>query len=360
MSILGFQITIIQIVAIIFGIGLLVFVHELGHFIAAKRFRVKVESFTIGFGPEIAGFTRGDTRYALCVIPLGGMCKLLGESIDDATGSEEEFFSKPWYERLIIALTGPVMNYILGAVLFGMVIYFWGVGKPVDKPVVGELMPGKPAEKAGLQANDIILSVNGVKVETWAQMADIIHKSANVKLKLSVKRGENIFGVNITPETDPGSGNGLIGIAPPFEMSKVNLLQSAEYGVRMVIFQSVFTLKYLGERLIKWEKPELAGPIGVAQILAKAAKAGLEQMLNILALISTALGLFNLLPIPLVDGGHIMFSVIEGITGRRINKKVINVSNFIGLTLIVAIFLFATYSDLGRLGLKLSKIFTKG
>jgi regulator of sigma E protease len=359
-SILGLQINVLQIVAIAFGIGLLVFIHELGHFIFAKKFGVKVESFTIGFGPEIVGYTYKGTRYAICSVPLGGMCKMLGESIDSSTGSKEEFFSQPWYKRLMIALAGPVMNYILAVMLFGVVIYFWGVGRPLDKPVVGEVISGKPAEKAGLKSDDMILSIDGVKITTWMEMAEIIHKSANVQLELRIKREESEFDINITPELDPVSKYGLIGITPAVEIRKVSILQSINYGIRSVIFQSVFTVRYLGERLIKWEKPEIAGPIGVAQILAKAAKAGMQQMLSILAFISTALGLFNLFPIPLVDGGHIMFSIIEGITGRRLNKKIIAISNYVGLALIMTIFLFATYSDLGRLGLKLSKFFSSG
>jgi regulator of sigma E protease len=252
------------------------------------------------------------------------------------------------------------MNYILAVMLFGVVIYFWGVGRPLDKPVVGEVISGKPAEKAGLKSDDMILSIDGVKITTWMEMAEIIHKSANVQLELRIKREESEFDINITPELDPVSKYGLIGITPAVEIRKVSILQSINYGIRSVIFQSVFTVRYLGERLIKWEKPEIAGPIGVAQILAKAAKAGMQQMLSILAFISTALGLFNLFPIPLVDGGHIMFSIIEGITGRRLNKKIIAISNYVGLALIMTIFLFATYSDLGRLGLKLSKFFSSG
>jgi regulator of sigma E protease len=162
--------------------------------------------------------------------------------------------------------------------------------------------------------------------------------------------------VNVTAKKDPASGMGLIGIAPQVTIEKVGIVSSVGLSVKLVVYQSVFTLKYLGEKLIRWEKPEVAGPIGVIQILAKAAKAGWDSLLHLLAVISVALGLFNLLPIPLVDGGHIMLAIIEGVTRRPINKKVVQISNFVGLAIILTIFVFATYSDLSRLGLNFGKM----
>jgi len=240
------------------------------------------------------------------------------------------------------------------------VIFFWGVGQPLDKPVIGELVPGKPAEQAGLMSGDIINSIDGEEITSWMKMAEVIHASPGKALKLDILRGEEKLVCGIVPEADPGTGKGMIGITPALEMSRIGFLSSVKYGVGMVVFQSVFTLKYLGERLIKWEKPDVAGPIGVVQILAKSAKAGIEELLHILAVISTALGLFNLLPIPLVDGGHIMFSFVEGITRRPLNRKVLYVTNVLGLGFIIMIFLLATYNDLGRLGLNFTKLFGRG
>lgn len=351
-TILGYQATILQILAVIFGIGILVFIHELGHFVSAKKLGAKVEKFTFGLGPEIIGFTRGETRYALCAIPLGGMTKIPGESIDEATGAPGEFFSLQWYKRLIIAACGPIMNYLLAAILFTVVIYFWGIAIPMNEAVIGEIMPGKPADKAGLKVNDRVVAVDKQKITSWVQMAEIIQKNGDKAIDLHVMRDNKELDINVVPEIDPSRKVAVIGIVQGVETKKVGFAASVGYSLKAVVFQSVFTLTYLGEKIIKLEKPELAGPIGVAQILAKAAKAGVEQLLHILAIISVALGLFNLLPIPIVDGGHILFSLVEAVTRRPLNKKVVQYANVGGLALIVFIFIFATYSDIGRLGLK--------
>lgn len=354
--IFGLEITIFQIVATIFGIGLLVFIHELGHFMMAKKFGIRVEQFAFGFGPELAGFTRGETRYSINAIPLGGMVKMPGESVDDSTGSPDEFLSQPWYRRLTIAFFGPLMNYVLAVILFVVVIYFWGLTKPSPEPVIGEVMAGYPAEQAGIRPGDRVLKIDTSAVASWIDMAELLHKYPDRKIALTVKRGEQELLVNVTPKKDQASGYGLIGIAPQILTEKVSFISSVGLSVKLVVYQSVFTLKYLGEKLIRWEKPEVAGPIGVIQILAKAAKAGWDSLLHLLAIVSVALGLFNLLPIPLVDGGHIMLALVEGVSHRRINKKVVQMTNLVGLAIILTIFVFATYSDLARLGLNFGKI----
>jgi regulator of sigma E protease len=349
-NLFGLQITLFQIVATVLGIGFLVFIHELGHFMMAKKFGIRVEAFAFGFGPEIAGYTYGGTRYSINWIPLGGMVKMPGEDPDNATGSPDEFLSQPWYRRLVIAFFGPLMNYLLAFVLFAIVIYVWGLGKPSAEPVIGEVIAGYPAETAGIKAGDRVTQIDNVPVTTWEQMAGYVHKYGGKQVTLSVEREGKPLSVTVTPKKDPASGYGLIGIAPSVVTEKVGLLRSAGFSGRLVIYQSVFTLKYLGEKLVRWEKPEIAGPIGVVQVLAKAAKSGWEQLLQLLGVISVALGLFNLLPIPLVDGGHIALSLVEGITRKPINKKVIQATNIVGLAIILMIFIFATYSDIARLG----------
>jgi len=353
--IFGYEITLFQIIATVFGIGLLVFIHELGHFMMAKKFGIRVEKFAFGFGPELIGVTYGETRYSICAIPLGGMVKMPGESIEDSTGSPDEFMSQPWYRRLVIAFFGPFMNYILAVILFVIVIYFWGLAKPTNEPVIGEVLSGYPAAKAGIRPGDRILKIDAAPVASWIEMAEMLHKYPDRKMILTVRRDGADMTIGITAKKDPSSGLGLIGIAPRISIERVSFVSSVGLSVKMVVYQSIFTLKYLGEKIVRWEKPEVAGPIGVIQILAKAARAGWDSLLHLLAVISVALGLFNLLPIPLVDGGHIMLSLVEGITRRRLNKKIIQVTNSVGLFIILAIFMFATYSDLARLGLNFGK-----
>jgi regulator of sigma E protease len=342
-----------------FGIGMLVFIHELGHFMMAKFFKLKVEAFAFGFGPEIFGFTYGETRYQLRAIPLGGMVKMPGEDIETSTGSPDEFLSQPWYKRLIIAFFGPLMNYLLAVVLFTIVIYFWGLTRPSPLPLIGQVMAGYPAATAGVQKDDKILTINDKVINTWEDMADSIHKMPGKEVKITVQRKEEKLNIVVIPKKDDATGYGLIGIVPAVEIEKVGLSGSVALSCKLVVYQSVFTLRYLGEKIVRWEKPELSGPIGVIHILADAAKTGLPDLLHLLAVISVALGLFNLLPIPLVDGGHIFTALIEFVIRRPIDKKIIQVSNFVGLALIVGIFIFATYSDIARMGLDFNKLIPK-
>ena len=356
LNLFGFHITVLQILAMVFGIGLLIFIHELGHFMAAKYFKLKVEAFAFGFGPEVIGFTYGETRYQIRAIPLGGLVKMPGEDVETSTGHPDEFLSQAWYKRLIIAFFGPLMNYVLAVILFTIVIFFWGLTKPSPLPVIGQVMSGYPAEKAGVVAGDRITAINGASVNTWEEMAGVIHKYPGQQVALAVLRNKAAISIKITPKKDASSGVGLIGIVPSIETEKVGLFEAVSLSCKMSIYQSVFTLKYLGQKIIRLEKPEVAGPIGVMQILANAAKTGMPDLLHLLAVVSVALGLFNLLPIPLVDGGHIFLALIEFVIRRPVNKKIIQASNFVGLALILMIFVFATYSDLTRLGLDFGKL----
>jgi regulator of sigma E protease len=355
----GYQITIFQILATVFGMGLLVFIHELGHFMMAKKFKIRVEKFAFGFGPEIVGYTYGETRYSICAIPLGGMVKMPGEDIENSSGAPDEFLSQPWYRRLIIAFFGPFMNYVLAIILFVIVIMTWGVGKPSDLPVIGETIEGYPAQTAGLKAGDRVVKINSIEVKSWEEMANAIHNYPDQTVKLLVVRDDQEIQLALSPKKDPGSGQGVICIVPQVEIEKVGFIRSVDLSTRMVVFQSVYTLKYLWEAATHGQKPEVAGPVGVVQILAKAAKTGWDSLLHLLAVISVALGLFNLLPIPLVDGGHIFLSLVEGVTRRPLNRKLIQVSNFVGLFIILSIFVFATYSDLARLGVNFNWLMPK-
>ncbi len=353
--IFGFSITLFVFFATVFGIGLLIFIHELGHFLAAKKFKIKVEQFAFGFGPELLGFTYGETRYSLNAIPLGGFVKMPGEDIENATGSPDEFMSQPWYKRIVIVFSGPLMNYLLAIFLFTIVFFFWGVSTPSSKAIIGETMEGYPAKTAGLASGDSIEKINGKSIGSWMDMSDIIHGSPGKNLKLEVLRESKLLQIEIKPSKDPISGLGVIGIAPMIETKRVGLGTSFVISVKFVVFQTVYTVEYLWNKMVHLEKPEVAGPIGVVQLLAKAARSGIENLLHFLAVISVALGLFNLFPIPLVDGGHILIALIEGVTGKPINKKAVQVSNLFGLSIIIFIFVFATYSDIARMGLKFFK-----
>jgi len=347
--IFGYEISIIQIVLTVFGIGIVIFIHELGHFLLAKKFGLKVEKFAFGFGREIFGFTRGETRYSINIFPAGGYVKMPGEDIDSASGDPREFLSAAWYKRLIIAAAGPVMNYVLALVLFTVLFHYWGLPVASNQPIIGEIIEGRPAQAAGLKPGDTIISINSSPVKSWDEIPALISSQSGQKLKLQIERDNAKFFVSITPLKDASSGRGLIGIGPKTESEKMGALQSVELSSKFIVFQSYMTLKVLGSAVIRRQAPEIAGPIGVINLIAKSAKLGIDKFIYLIGIISVALGLFNLLPIPLVDGGHIMMSIIEFVTRRPLNKLAVRVANYIGLALILVIFVYATYSDIHRM-----------
>src|SRR4051812_18692921 len=179
---------VLRMVITILTLGFVVVIHEWGHFLVARRLGVRVERFTVGFGPEIFGWTRGDTRYAVCILPLGGMVKMAGEFPEEQTQKPDEFFSQPWYGRAIIALAGPIMNYVLAFVLFAGVALAWGTLQPSNQSIIGDMVPGLPASQAKLMVGDKIVSIDGIQVTSWEQMADLIHGRPDRTLKVRIQR----------------------------------------------------------------------------------------------------------------------------------------------------------------------------
>jgi regulator of sigma E protease len=343
-----------RIVLTVICLGLVVVIHEFGHFIVARLFGVRVERFTVGFGPELFGWTRGETRYAVCAIPLGGMVKLAGEFMDERQNRPDEFFSQAWYRRIAIALAGPVMNYVLAFVLFAVVAGVWGVLSPSDKPVIGDVLPGLPAAQAKLQAGDQVERINGVTIASWEQLASFIHDKAGQPLQLEIRRataaGTSSSTLALTPQKDPATGVGLIGIVPQVDHVKPGFAKSFVYAGRDIQTWTMQPLHYLSEKAAHLEGPkDLSGPLGIAQMVTKATKEGVSYVVYLIAIISTGLGLFNLFPIPVLDGGHIFLYLIEGLLGRPLTRKTMAFANAVGLSIVLTIFVYASYQDLLRL-----------
>jgi len=351
---------LVSVVMTVVSLGLVVVIHEYGHFLVARRLGVRVERFTVGFGPEVFGWTRGATRYALCAIPLGGMVKLAGDLLEEHMQKPDEFFSQPWYKRSLIALAGPVMNYVLAFVLFAVVAGVWGILQPSNQPIVGEIVPGLPAASSALRMGDRIQSIDGVPMTSWEQMARLIHDKPGAQLQLEVQRVEppssspRIFKTTITPSRDAQRGVGLIGIMPQVEKVRVGLRGSLVTSAKDLKAWTLQPLKYITEKIKRFEGPrELSGPLGIAQMVTKATQEGLAYVLYLMGIISTGLGLFNLFPIPILDGGHIFLYTIEGILRRPLNRRTMQIANAVGFSLILTIFLYASYQDVlrWRLGL---------
>ncbi|MFA6028828.1 MAG: RIP metalloprotease RseP [Elusimicrobiota bacterium] len=335
--------------AVLLTFGLVIFLHEGGHFLLCKLLGVRVIRFSFGFGPEIFGVTSHDTRFSICAIPLGGYVKPAGESLEDCTGHPDEYFSRSPWQRLLIVAAGPTMNYFLAFILFFGVVFARGMPEPSTDPVVGELAGGLPAEKAGLKPGDRIIAVDGLEVKTWKDMAAVIHRSPEREIPIRFEHEGKVASANMKPERDPASGRGIIGIMPNMVYARVGLLRAAKESAHQCWFWTAYTVQTLMQKIHHRERPDLAGPVGIVQMVSKAAHSGLEDLVFLIGLISVAIGFFNLLPVPLLDGGHAVLYVWEGLSRRKLTVKAMSVANSIGLVFLVSVLIFATYNDVVRL-----------
>ena len=343
----------------IIALGALIFIHELGHFIFAKSFGVGVEKFSLGFGPKVFGKKVGDTEYLLSALPLGGYVKMVGEG-EDAEVSEEErersFAEKAPLKRIAIVAAGPVFNLLFAYVIF-IVIYFCGV--PAVTTKVGEVMAGKPAARAGILAGDLITGVNGTPVTRWEDFAKIIAQGKLAPLQIEVRRGSAALKFTMVPEsrtsknllgdtvTQPivgvvAAGDTVIEHFPPGEA-----LQRGSAQCWSVIKLTVLSLVKLVERAIPLDN--IGGPIMIVKMAGQQAAAGGVNVLAFVALLSVNLGVLNLLPVPILDGGHLAFFLIELVIGRPVNKKTREIAQQVGLVLLISLMMLAFYNDIARM-----------
>lgn len=341
---------LLSILAVLFTFGLVIFLHEFGHFVVCRLSGIRVEAFSFGFGPEIYGRTGGPTRYSLRLIPLGGYVKPAGEDISEVSGAPDEYFAKPWYTRLAVVFAGPVMNYVLAFLLFSGVILVVGEPVPSTAPVIGDMAQGYPAETAGLKAGDRILKVDGTPVATWAEMAGKIYGKLEKPVTLTYSRAGAEASVSLTTRKAPeGAPHGVIGISPGIAYSSVPFFKGVRMGAHQCWYWTAFTVKTLASNIYHHEKPDLAGPIGIVNIVTKAAHTGAADFFFLIGLISVAVGFFNLLPIPLLDGGWMALYLYEGASRRKITPDIMKYVNGAGIAVLASIFLFATYNDIMRI-----------
>jgi regulator of sigma E protease len=431
-------------------LGILIFVHELGHFLFAKVLGVKVLTFSLGFGPKVVGRTIGDTEYRISAFPLGGYVKMLGEEPGEEleAGDRESAYSfQPVWKRFSIVFFGPIFNIAFAALLFilifmaGVPVLYPDIGKisekspaaeaslktgdriikingreisnwndvemyisesggeplrltvkrdgeiknvtvkpeketvtnlfgeekksweigvsPLIHPVIGDVVSGSPADKAGLKKGDRIAGVEGTPVKTWQDMTKLIHNSPGRPLQFTIERDGRLFEDTITPEKKvvmvPGEGDkevGLIGIRPmensfierygPFSAISLGLQRTWDISVLTVV-----SIIKLIQRIIPAET--IGGPILIVQMAGKEASQGALNFFTFMAVISINLGILNLLPIPILDGGHLMFLGIEAVRRRPVSEKVIAISQRVGLALLLTLMVFALYNDILRL-----------
>ncbi|MFA6434260.1 MAG: M50 family metallopeptidase [Elusimicrobiales bacterium] len=339
---------ILSIAAVLFTFGLVIFLHEFGHFLVCKLTGIRVEAFSFGFGPELFGRVKGDTRYSLRAVPLGGYVKPAGEELEEGTGQPYEYFAKPWHTRLGVVLAGPFMNYLLAFTIFTGVILIVGEPVPSTSPVIGEISQGYPADAAGLKAGDRILSVDGVPASDWPRMAELIHKKINAPITVEYQRAAEKTRVEIVTKKGP-EGQGLIGVAPGMNYRYIGVRKAVKMGAYQCYFWTKYTVTTLAGNIRHHQKPDISGPIGIVNIVSKAAHSGMSDLFFLIALISVAVGFFNLLPIPLLDGGHAVLFIFEGIFRRKLTARVMGWVNSAGIAFLVGILIFATYNDIVRL-----------
>ena len=346
--------------AVLLIFGGLIFFHELGHFLAARSFSIGVKTFSLGFGPALFSFTRGKTKYQVAAVPLGGFVSLAGETPDadiPAPFTREDSFSlRPAWQRFIVIAAGSVFNLLLAWFLcWGMM--FSG-GRQELLPSVGTVPQGSPAS-AFLLPGDTIRTIDGIAVERWNEVAPLIRKSMGRPVTLEVARGKETLRCVITPRRMAQTNllgekteNWVIGVTPSGEYRTIELgfFEAAGAGIGKARDMLVFTwdvLKGLLSRTVPADN--LGGPIGIAQMIYQQAEEGVMPLLAIAALLSVNLGLLNLLPIPVLDGGHLLFLTLEMGFRRPIPQAVQEKAMMAGICLLLGLMIFATYNDIARI-----------
>jgi len=344
-------------VAFIFVFSILIFFHEFGHFIAAKLSGVKVHKFAFGFGPKIFGFTKNQTEYLICLIPLGGYVKMAGEmgqEEDKETLGEvpedQRFNKKSLGIRALIVALGPFMNIATAVVIFSLIFFVNGI--PVVTNYVSTVIENGPAEQAGILPGDKIIAVNSTKMEDPNKIANIINNSSGEELQITLDREGYAIEIFVIPEYDDNYKKGLIGITFEVSVEKINIFAAFSKGLITTgnIIQLIFSNTI---EMITGKIPvEIAGPLGIAKMTGEAARLGFVNLLYFTAILSIFIGLFNLLPIPILDGGHIIILAIEKIRGKPLEAEKISFMYLIGISIMVIIFIIATYKDILRVFVK--------
>lgn len=351
-----------SILAFILVLGPLIFIHELGHFLCAKLFGIRVLKFSLGFGPKVLGRTIGDTEYLVSAFPLGGYVKMYGESLTEEVASGEERFSfshKAIWQRFLVVFSGPLFNLIFAVLLFSFIFAVMGISQPVKEARIGGVSINSPAEKAGLAANDLILNINGAEVREWNDVAHLIKLSEGNPVTLIVRRGDQSLTITGQPTMEQDKNifgevidtRYMLGIRVADELVHISPGEAIQTGFMHTWVLIKITLMGI-VKIIQKVVPasELGGPIRIAQIAGQQMSAGWVNLLHFTGLLSVSLGVLNLFPIPILDGGHLVFFAVEAIRRKPLSIETRERFQMIGLVLLVSLMLFVFYNDFRFLG----------
>ena len=341
-------------------LGILIFFHELGHFLVARLCGVGVEKFSLGFGPKLFGKKIGRTDYIVSAMPLGGYVKMVGENPGADINPVDipvSFTHKHVFKRILIVAAGPFFNFLLAVIIFFGIFQIYG--SFILKPVIGDVTEGSPAHQAGLQKDDQVIEINGLAIKSWEEMAGIITGSKGKSLALTVRRGESTFAAKVIPKQISAknifgeeikryvigiksSGDTFVRDLNPFQALSESIIQTWRISKLVVIsivkiLQGTISAKNIG------------GPIMIAEMAGQQAREGAVNFIFFIALLSVNLGVLNILPIPVLDGGHLIFFFIEAATGHPVSRKVREIAQQAGIFILILLMIFVFYNDIARI-----------
>ncbi len=351
---------LLTIVSFIVVIGVLVFFHELGHFMVARACDVYVKDFSIGMGPVIYQFKGAETTYSLRALPIGGAVQMLGEDgVDkeladdsaeladaaDATDNPRSFVNKPALQRLLIIAAGPLMNFVLAIVIFFIIFLFQGF--PSNQNYIGKVFDDTPAAAAGLMNGDKVVAIDDAPIDDWQDLVDAIVASDGATLNFQVERAGQLQNIALTPRYEEAAKHYVIGVQQKMQQS---LGLSLKYAV-IRTWDSTKMIVEIIPKLISGEvsRDNIAGPIGIAQISGQAARQGPLVFLSFMAIISVNLGVMNLLPIPALDGGRLLLIFLEIIFRRKLPAYIEEKIHLVGFALLMLLMVYVVYSDIAKL-----------
>ncbi len=345
----------ITALATIFVLGILIFFHELGHFLVAKRSGIRVDKFSLGFPPTLVSKKWGETEYAIGIIPLGGYVKMAGENpYEETQGEPWEFMSKPPWKRFLVIFAGPFSNFLLAAVVLAGVYFFRG--SPADSVYIDKVKPDYPAAMAGIQPGDRIVSVDGFEIKSFQKMAEIIAPKAGSTVVISWQRDKQIFTDTIATVAEHevlDNGDSVVISRIGVEQRIVYQPLSLPAAIKTGFAESAYYVKKVFEFVWgllsrKVDVSNLGGPVVIGKYAGLTARAGFDVLLEFLALLSVNLAVLNILPIPVLDGGHLLFLLIEKLKGSPVSVKSRLIAQQIGMAFIIILIIFVTYNDITR------------
>jgi len=331
----------------IFIFGFLVFIHEFGHFIVARRVGITVHEFSLGFGPRIASFVNKGTEFSIRLLPFFSYVRMAGEQGEEGE-AKGSFLEKSVWQRMAVIGAGPLSFFVLAAVLFAGLFAFAGVGQPTT--IIQEAVKGFPADVAGLRPGDKIVAMNGQPVKDWDSVVRVIHDSPDRKVVFTIERDSKTMSLDVMSSRNPDDPTiGYVGVRPTVEMVRQNPAAAVVSGIVQTGAVTVIWAKGLIMMISGKVEADLIGPVGIVQLIGQASRYGLVSLISLAAAMAANLGALNLLPIPALDGGKLLFLVVEAIRGKPIDPEKENMVHFIGFALMIVLAVFIAYKDILRI-----------